>query len=197
MNAGVTLNPCGSILELSMALAHAISPKEQFVPVEQYLRTSYRPDCDYVDERVEERNVSEFEHGRVQAALGWIFGNSEQRWDIVTLLSCRMQVSPKRYRVPDVMVLRREQKVSRIVTESPLLCIEVLSPEDTWARMRSRLNDYVALGVAHVWCFDPEAREARRYTAEGFAVVQAPELAVEGTPIRVNVAEVFSVLDQN
>ena len=30
--------------------------------VAEYLRTSYRPDCDFVDGSVEERNVGEFEH---------------------------------------------------------------------------------------------------------------------------------------
>ncbi len=62
--------------------------------------------------------------------------------------------------------------------------------------MRSRLNDYLALGVEHVWCFDPEAREARRYTADGFEMVREADLTIAGTPIQVNVAEVFSVLDQ-
>ncbi len=100
------------------------------------------------------------------------------------------------YRVPDVMVLRRGQKVNRIVMEAPLLCIEVLSPADTWAKMRARLNDYLAIGVEHVWCFDPESREVRRYTAEGFEVVREAELTVAGTQIRVSVGEVFSVLDE-
>jgi Uma2 family endonuclease len=94
------------------------------------------------------------------------------------------------------MVLRRGQKVSRIVREAPLLCIEVLSPEDTWARMRARLNDYLGMGVEQVWCFDPEVREVRRYSAEGFVKIAEPELTVAGTAIRVNVAEVFAVLDQ-
>jgi len=179
-----------------MATAHVISDEERFVTVEEYLRTSYRPDCDYVDGRVEERNVGEFEHGRVQHMLDRIFGNHEREWGTVTVPECRLQVGPKRYRIPDVMVLRREQKVSRIVREAPLLCIEVLSPEDTWAKMRSRLNDYLAMGVLHVWCFDPDAREVRRYTADGFEVVHEADLTVAGTPIRINVAEVFSILDQ-
>lgn len=179
-----------------MAMAHAISAHEHFVSEEEYLRTSYRPDCDYVDGKVEERNVGEFEHGRVQFVLLQIFGNHEDEWKIVTVPECRLQVGPKRYRIPDVLILRRGQKVDRIVREAPLLCIEVLSPEDTWAKMRSRLNDYLAMGVQHVWCFDPEAREARRYTADGFEVVREADLTVSGTPIRVNVAEVFAVLNQ-
>jgi Uma2 family endonuclease len=179
-----------------MAMAHAIPAQEGFISEEEYLRTSYRPDCDYVDGKVEERNLGEYEHGRVQHMLDRIFGNHEREWGVITVPECRLQVGPKRYRIPDVLILRHGQKVNRIVQQVPLLCIEVLSPEDTWARMRSRLNDYLAMGVEHVWCFDPDAREARRYTADGFEVVREPDLTIPGTPIRVNVAEVFSVLNQ-
>ncbi len=161
------------------------------------MRTSYRPDCDYVEGRVEERNLGEFEHSRVQFMLTRIFGNQELEWEIVTAPECRLQVGPKRYRVPDVMVLRRGQKVKRIVREAPLICIEVLSPEDTWAKIRERLDEYLAMGVEHVWCFEPEAREVRVYTASGFDKVTAAELALEGTAIRVAIAEVFSVLDED
>ena len=181
---------------MAMATAHTISAEERFVPVEEYLRTSYRPDCDYVDGFVEERNLGEYEHGKVQYRLLRLLGDHESDWKIDVVPECRMQVSANRFRVPDVMVLRRGQKVSRIVREAPLLCIEVLSPEDTWAKVRSRLNDYLAMGVEHVWCFDPDAREARRYTADGFEVVREAELTVAGTEIRVNVGEVFAVLDE-
>ena len=168
---------------------------DRFVPVEEYLTTMYHPDCEYVDGRVEERNVGEFEHGRLELQLGRFFMDREKLWSIIVVPECRLQVAPDHFRIPDVMVLRAGTKFSRIVREAPLVCIEVLSPEDTWQRMRERLNDYLALGVEHVWCFDPEAREARRYTADGFILVREPELVVAGTEIRVNVAEVFSVLD--
>jgi Uma2 family endonuclease len=168
-----------------------------YVSEEEYLRTSYRPNCDYLDGRVEGRNVGEFEHSRVQFMLTRIFGVKEREWEVITAPECRLQVRPNRYRVPDVMVLRRGQKVKRIVREAPLICIEVLSPEDTWAKIRERLDEYLAMGVEHVWCFEPEAREVRRYTDSGFDKVTAAELVVAGTAIRVGIAEVFSVLDED
>ena len=33
------------------------------IPVEVYLHSSYRPDCDYVDGAVLERNAGEIPHG--------------------------------------------------------------------------------------------------------------------------------------
>jgi Uma2 family endonuclease len=166
-----------------------------YVSKEEYLRTSYRPDCDYLDGRVEERNVGEYEHSRVQHMLDRIFGVHEGEWGVITTPECRLQVGARRYRVPDVMVLRRGQKVKRIVREAPLICIEVLSPEE--AKTRERLDEYLAMGVEHVWCFEPEAREVRRYTASGFDKVTEAKVVVEGTAIRVGIAEVFSVLDED
>ncbi len=40
--------------------------ENQFVSVEEYLRTSYGPDCEYVDGRIEERNLGELEHSILQ-----------------------------------------------------------------------------------------------------------------------------------
>jgi hypothetical protein len=39
---------------------------ETFVSVQEYLKTSYEPDCDYVDGEVQERNVGERDHSILQ-----------------------------------------------------------------------------------------------------------------------------------
>jgi Uma2 family endonuclease len=163
---------------------------------QEYLRTVFHPDCEFVEGRIEVRNVGELSHSMVQGMLIQILGNHGREWSILPAPECRLQVSAAHYRIPDVMVLRRGLKHPEIIRDPPLICMEVLSPEDTWSRMRVRLDEYLAMGVEHVWCFDPEAREARRYTAKGFERVTEPELAVKGTDIRVSVAEVFSVLDE-
>jgi len=40
------------------------------VSVEEYLNTSYSPDCDYVDGEVLERNLGEREHSELQTEDG-------------------------------------------------------------------------------------------------------------------------------
>jgi Uma2 family endonuclease len=163
---------------------------------EQYLRTIFHPDCDFVDGRIEERNVGEYEHAWLQKSLMRIFLASEGGWGVNLIQECRLQVAPHRFRVPDSMVLRRGKKFSGVIHEAPLLCIEVLSPEDTWMRIRERLDDYLAMGVEHVWSFEPAAREVRRYTVRGFERVTEPQLTIPGTAILIDVAEVFSILDE-
>ena len=43
------------------------------VSVAEYLNTSYRPDCDYVDGEVRERNLGEIDHSGTQMMIGnWL-----------------------------------------------------------------------------------------------------------------------------
>ena len=39
------------------------------VSLEEYLKTSYEPDCDYVDGVLEERNLGEWNHGDLQGEI--------------------------------------------------------------------------------------------------------------------------------
>jgi len=163
---------------------------------QEYLRTVFRPDCDFVDGRIEERNVGKWEHSRVQHMLDRIFGINERAWGIYTAPECRLEVAPHHIRIPDVLIMRRGPEYTDVIREAPLLCIEVLSPDDTWTQLRERLDEYVAMGVEHVWCFEPIAREVRRYTATGFVKVTEPEMTIPGTAVLLNIAEVFSILDE-
>ena len=126
------------------------------VPVEEYLGTSYRPDVDYVDGEIQERNVGEIEHSEMIAAvLKWFFQH-EIDWQLLVLPDVRMQVSATRFRVPDICVCSASSTDRRIVTTPPLLVVEVLSPEDRIDRYHQRINDYRQMGIPGIWVLDPE-----------------------------------------
>lgn len=180
-----------------MATAHLIPAAEQHrhISVEEYLRTSYRPDCDYVDGEVLERNLGEYDHARIQTLISYIFMANRVAWNINAVVECRYQVKPTRFRVPDIAVLPADTKVDRIIRSAPLICIEILSPEDTWRRMEIKINDYLEAGVRNVWIIDPETREAFRCDETGHHRITSGELTVPETPIQISLAEVFSALD--
>jgi len=169
---------------------------ESFVPVEEYLQTSYDPDCDYVDGQVEERAVGEYEHGRLQLLLGFLFMQHEALWGVRTATEIRTQISRTRFRIPDLSVLRGNAPRERIITHPPLIAIEILSPEDRPSRTQEKIDDYLAFGVENIWIFDPECRTA--WTADLFGPhpAQNGELTVPGTPIRVVLSELFAELER-
>ena len=64
----------------------------------------YRPDCDYVDGRVEERNLGEYDHSRLQTELAFLF-RSPTEWGVRVVVECRFRVAPRGFRVPDLSIL--------------------------------------------------------------------------------------------
>ncbi|MBS1814506.1 MAG: Uma2 family endonuclease [Acidobacteria bacterium] len=178
-----------------MATARPI-PAYDYLSVEEYLHTSYRPDVDYIDGHVEERNLGEFDHADLQLELGHIFRLHANDWNVKAVTECRFQIAPTRFRIPDLLILEgARRRVDRIVREAPLLCIEILSPEDTWKRIEARIADYQSVGVHHNWVFDPASRKAYQYNGPEPSLVITPTIAIPTSPISINLTELFSVLD--
>ena len=128
------------------------------VSVEEYLHTSYRPDCDYVDGEVQERNLGEFDHGSTQSEIVVFLRARYPRLRRRVITELRIQVKPNRFRVPDVCVLSDEAPREQVITVAPLLCIEIVSPEDRMSRYFDRIDDYFEMGVPTCWIIDPVAR---------------------------------------
>ena len=166
------------------------------IPVSEYLQRNYEPDCDYVDGELQERNVGELSHSLLQGILVTLFNINRRAWGIVAGTETRVKVGAMRYRVPDVCVLRRSDPKDPIVRVAPLICLEVLSPEDRIQRMQERIDDYIRMGVEHVWLIDPVSRHAWVATADGSHQRVETEFVVPGTQIRVVLAEVFAELDE-
>lgn len=158
------------------------------IPIAEYLATSYRPDCEYVDGEVRERNVGKWEHARVQALLAAWFINHENVWGIVSSTEQRVQVSQDRVRVPDLVVLKAGPQPS-VLTAPPLLVIEILSPDDTYSDTQERAQDYRAMGVETVWIIDPKTRTGRMCIGADW--IESSRLEAKGTSLFVDLPEIF------
>lgn len=180
------------VLEVYMAAA----PAPVHVSLYEYLHSDYQPDVDFVDGVLEERNLGEFDHADLQGELVTLFRTHRNDWHVSAYPELRVQVGPTRYRVPDVCVLRADQPRTAIVQQAPLLCIEILSPEDRFARIRTRCDDYLKMGVAEAWIFDPADRVAMVLHHDGTMTTHREGvLGLEGTSIEIPLAELFRVLD--
>ncbi len=171
-------------------------PTSTMVPLAEYLQTSYRPDRDWIDGEVKERNMGEGQHALIQKFFVMFLGRQERSWEIRVLPEQRVQTSESHYRVPDVCVARASDPFERIVRVAPLLCIEVLSWDDRMTEIQERVDDYFAMGVQAVWVIDPRRRRAFAAGSGGFLYPVRDELTVEGTSVSVPVGEIFLELDQ-
>jgi Uma2 family endonuclease len=182
-------------LEDNRAMA-TLPNTEELWTVREYLRTSWSPDREFVDGRIEERNLGEKEHSIIQRYLTVLFAIKRAEWGVEVFPELRTQTQSRRFRVPDVQVVRSGETFERYVTRPPLIAVEILSPEDTMRAMQSKAAEYRSFGVENIWIIDPEPRIAYRSTEAGLEEVKDGELTVAGTAIRVALSEMFAELDR-
>jgi Uma2 family endonuclease len=176
-------------------MATAPNMKELWT-VREYLRTSWSPDREFVDGRIEERNLGEKEHSIIQRYLTVLFAIKRAEWGVEVYPELRTQTKAMRFRIPDVLVMRAKDRFERYVTQPPLIAVEILSPEDTLRAMQEKAAEYRQFGIEHIWIIDPEPRIAYRYADNALLTVQTGELTVPETPIRVVLSELFAELDR-
>jgi Uma2 family endonuclease len=166
------------------------------IPITEYLSTTYRPDCDYVDGEVQKRNLGEQTHSLIQNAIAAIFYANRHAWRLRSLPEQRLQVTSNRYRVPDVCVVSSSEPIVPILTKPPVLCVEVLSPEDRFHRLVTRVQEYQHMGVPNIWIIDPMTRESWTMDSQGGAVPMLNDaFTIPDTPVRVTIADIFEEID--
>jgi Uma2 family endonuclease len=163
------------------------------VSLEEYLSSSYEPDCDYVDGVLEERNLGEWKHSNLQTTISAYLKYRARKWGVRVGVELRIRVSATRVRVPDVCVFLRDRELEEVPTTAPLVCIEILSPEDRWPRVDKRIADFLGMGVERVWVFDPKKREIFEYTRNGRRKVV--EDLLEAPPVSIRISELMAELD--
>ena len=172
----------------------AIDP-EIAVSVEEYLHSVYEPDMDYVDGVLEDRNVGELIHWRIQLALLDMLRTGEGLGAYFVVQKTRLQVSTNRFRVPDTCLIPRSQLGERILLHAPMLCVEVLSPEDRFSRTEIKCQDYLRMGVPEVWIVDPQTRTVHVLRGESTTKHREGPIRLEGTPAQTDVTELFNTLN--
>jgi Uma2 family endonuclease len=162
----------------------------------EYLQTSYEVDCDYVDGRLEERNVGERLHGELQEEILAFFRPFRASLKLRAIPEQRLRIRTERYRVPDICVtIGRAQEP--VLSSPPFLCIEILSPEDRLQRILKRCDDCLAMGVRHVWIIDPYERAAYYYREGALHTAKDGLLRTADPDIVMNVEERLQALEED
>ena len=163
--------------------------RRNMVSVEEYLRTNYDPDCEYVDGQIVERNSGEKTHSRIQTELVFHLHSRAKEVGMEVLVAQRVRVSVARYRVPDVTVLL--ESVEPIVTSPPFICIEVLSKDDTMQYMQEKIDDYLDFGVPYVWIINPRNKKAYVVTRAGMLEAASGTLETKDPVISLPLSVLF------
>jgi Uma2 family endonuclease len=157
--------------------------------------TFYRPDRKLIDGRLIERELGEYDHSNLHGALIIWLGCRQRIWNIRILPGQRLRISANRFRIPDVCVIPRDQQIEPVFTRPPLICIEILSKDDTLRSMQARIDDYLAFGVPSIWILDPVAQRAYVCSRKGLTEPDDKVLRASGSSVEISLPELFQQLE--
>ncbi len=159
--------------------------------VEEYLSTLYRPDCDLVDGALIERNVGQKDHSKLQGEVFAWFRARRRLLRLIAFPEQRVNVGPQRYLVADVCVVRLPEPDEQVFSSPTYICIEILSPDDSFPRLQARLDDYLTAGTENVWVLDPASRCGWVVTREGQLEALDGVLRTTDGKVEMPMAELF------
>jgi Uma2 family endonuclease len=160
--------------------------------VEEYLRLTEKPNCEYRDGVLYPKAMPTTFHGILELVLGLAL----RKLGLQAAAEVTVRLSPTKYLVPDVIAAPVLQ--SPYPTEPVLLCCEILSPEDSLGGtlgqiMLAKCEEYHAWGVPFCWVVDPTKRSGWEYHA-GLEPVRVVGTLHAGE-FSVSLEELFSALD--
>lgn len=167
-----------------------------FVPLEEYLRSSYSPDAEYIDGQVVEREstMGENDHSAWQKALVVWFESQAVRAGIRVRPEFRVQVDAYCFLIPDVTLLDRSRPTEAYATHPPVAVFEILSPGDSLKRMMKKGERYEKMGVRTILVLDPEG-PAYRFLAGRLEPLAERAFTLEGSEARFDLDEIAKLVD--
>ena len=165
------------------------------ISMSEYLHTSYHPDCDYVDGKVEERNLGELDHAELQHAFLLYLDQHKREWGIRAVPEIRIRAAATRVRIADVAIISVAAPREQVIQTPPVAVIEILSPEDRVSRYTQRLEDYRRMGVKSIWVVDPVTRKG--FDCSSGDWIETTHFAVPGSAIHIDLAVIFADIDED
>jgi len=135
-------------------------------------------DREYVEGELVERGMPTYLHARIQAILGALFEMRRREGTPLFVASeLRLAIDPNhRYRIPDICVFAGPEPTEPVPTTSPLIVIEIVSPDDRVGETLKKFEEYRLWGVEYIWLIDPVEKKFYSYDSTGLHPVPTLEL---------------------
>jgi len=182
----------------------------KLLTAEEFYQWANRPEnegrcCELEQGRIVEMSRPGKLHGLICANVARILGNHvaarKKGYVCSNDTGVVVERNPDTVRGPDVLLFEDVDKVEQVEEKygetPPVLAVEVLSPNDSYSRVRDRVHEQIRFGTALVWVLDPDARNVTVHYPDGSDknVRENEELTGKDAPpdFRCRVAEFFSL----
>jgi len=156
---------------------------------EEYLRTSYDPDVEFVDGAIRRPHSGDWVHALIQSNV--LFALRRKYPHLKVVAELRSSVTGTRFRLPDVCaVLQRPS--TKYLRDAAFLVVEVLSEGDVMSTVIEKLREYAEKGVPNIWLIDPRLRLIWTYRPPALAEVESDMVATSDGAVELSRAEIFA-----
>ena len=135
----------------------AAAPQLPLVSEEEYLRTEYEPNCEYVDGVLEPKALPNRFHAVLHGLLIEVLGALRRSHRIIVCPELRLRIRQGLHRLPDITIMPDVYRTDP--GAAPLAVFEILSPSDKFQVTRDRIRDLHSIGACWTVIADPQNRE--------------------------------------
>ena len=155
--------------------------------VQEYLRTSYEHEPEFVNGEIIERGMTTFTYSDMQRSLCVKLDPYRKSHNLFTCPAIRVWSSERVFRIPDVAVFIG--RPAELPADPPLIAVEIASPDDRLSNIFEKFREYRHWGVRHIWLIEPHALEI--FTFDG-SINKTEAFVVPEYGIRIEATGIFS-----
>ena len=145
-----------------------------------------------------------FMHGDVELTIGSLLRDFVTQNQLGRVMTGEVGIytrrNPDTVRGADILYISHNRlqqvKSDSYLDVAPELIVEVLSPNDLWVEVNTKLEEYFSIGVDLVWIADPDKRRLHVYTSIAGISILNEEDSVRGGSVlpgfECQVKELFS-----
>jgi Uma2 family endonuclease len=162
--------------------------------LQEYFRARYENESELIDGELKPKPMGTGPHSRIQKRLvRHLLGKFEEAGLGEALPEMSLRLPNGDVLIPDVMFSRREQAFNAegIFDTPPLLCVEIVSPSQSFGELVEKSSKYSRFGVAFCWIIDPVREVAWQIEGELPARRIADDGILTAGQITVRVSELF------
>lgn len=157
------------------------SATQPVLSLEDYLVMSFEgPAPDLVDGSLVERGEPVYLHSKTQGRCFRMLDDAARSVPLYAGPEMRLRLSETRVRVADIAAFKDVEPDEQTPSTPPFIVIEVVSPDDRYVDILTKLDEYRRWGVPHVWLVDPWLRKLHVFTGrlEQVEKLEIPEHAI-------------------
>jgi Uma2 family endonuclease len=176
----------------------AASPTIPLISEEEYLRTDFELECEFVEGVLIPKSMPKTLHSKLQKLLMLQLAAQEKQLGFEVYPELRIRIRPSVYRVPNLAVFV-EPPNGEVPTNAPRITFEILSETETVEELSAKVKDHHRMGVQMVVVANPHRKEVFVAGSDGLLHEMAPPAHVaiplpSGTVLAINFDELFASL---